>query len=78
MIVTEADIDNEIALFDTTSLLTNLKLAETATNDTTVMDFCQGLQNHTGMNTKPQASLTPFLIILKNSLTSNLNLKCNI
>ena len=42
------------------------------------MDFCQGLQNGTGMNVKPQASLVPFLIVLKNSLTSNLKLKCNI
>jgi hypothetical protein len=42
------------------------------------MDFCQGLQNGTGMNVKPQASLAQLLIILKNRLTSNLNLKCNI
>jgi len=40
--------------------------------------FCQGLQNGTGMNVKPQASLAPFLMILKNSLTSNLNLKRDI
>jgi len=30
--------------------------------------FCRGLQNGTGMNVKPQASLAPFLIILKNNL----------
>jgi hypothetical protein len=38
------------------------------------MDLVKDCQMVPGMKVTPQASLAPFLIILKNTLTSNLNL----